>query len=483
MNKQANLDSIFNPTSVAIVGASPGKAGQQFVDSLITSGFKGNIYPVNPRGEEVSGTAAYASIGDVPGPVDYVICCIPAPAVPQLIRDCGAKGVKAVSMFTAGYSESGTEEGKQREAEISRLAKAAGVRIIGPNCLGLYSPKLGLTFGYPLPVEGGRVAFMCQSGGNTSYVIRAAGQRGVRFSKAISFGNACDIDECELLEYFAQDGETDAVAVYIEGVKDGPRFYEALRELARSKPVVVHKGGYTPSGAGAVASHTGSLAGSDQVWDQVLRQVGAIRVYSLEELVDMLVTFSLLRPPGGRRVALFGGGGGASVVATDDWDRAGFTLPPIPQVVREEIGEMVTSQAGLILNNPLDLSSFAYSDDFYYLIRKLSTDDGFADLSVVHIGFAQMAWFSETAYVAVVDSLREAFIKIHKEVDRPLALAVQYLVTTWDWRKALEALQEPCSEAGMPVYYSMASAARAIDRFMRYHERREAGRDWGNSKY
>ena len=137
----------------------------------------------------------------------------------------------------------------------------------------------------------------------------------------------------------------------------------------------------------------------------------------------------------------------------------------------------------MILNNPLDLSSFAYSDDFYYLIRKLSTDDGFADLSVVHIGFAQMAWFSETAYAPVVDSLREAFIKIHREVDRPLALAVQYLVTTWDWRKALEDLQEPCSEVGMPVYYSMASAARAIDRFMRYHERREAGRDWGNSKY
>jgi len=243
------LDSIFNPTSVAIVGASPGKAGQQFVDSLITSGFKGNIYPVNPRGEEVSGLGAYADIKDVPGPVDYVICCIPAPAVPQLIRDCGDKGVKAVCMFTAGYSESGTEEGRRLEAELSRLGNATGV-----------------------PLGSGRVAFICQSGGNSVYVIKAAAQRGVRFSKAMSFGNACDINECELLEYFAQDGETDAVAVYIEGVKDGPRFYRALRGLARSKPVVLHKGGYTPTGAGAAASHTGSLAGSDRVWDHLLGQ-------------------------------------------------------------------------------------------------------------------------------------------------------------------------------------------------------------------
>jgi len=470
VNSAEAMDRIFNPASVAVVGASPGKSGQEFLEGLIGYGFEGRIYPINSRGEEVCGQPAYSDIKDVPGPIDYVVCCAPAPAVPGLIRDCAAKGVRAIGLFTAGFSESGSEEGSRLEAEIAHLARSVGVRLIGPNCLGIYNPKLRLTFGYPHPQGVGRVAFMCQSGGNTSYIIRAVGQRGVRFSKAISFGNACDINDGELMEYFAQDPETDVIAAYIEGVRDGPRFRRAVMRAAAAKPVIVHKGGYTPAGAGAAASHTGSLAGSDRVWDELLEAAGAIRVHSLEDLVDMIVTFSLLRPPQGRRVALFGGGGGATVVATDDWDRSGFTLPPIPHAVRKDISGMVTSEAGLILTNPLDLSSFAYSDDFYGLVRRLCQDTAFADLSVIHIGFAQMAWFSETNYSLVVDGLREAAMRMYPEMDRPLALAVQYLVTTWDWQKALQDLQEPCSEVGIPVYYSMASAARAIDRFMRYRE-------------
>ena len=237
----ASLDSLFYPTSVAIVGASPGKPGQLFLDSVMASDFGGNVYPINPRGEEVSGLTAYANVKDVPGTIDYVVCCIPAAAVPQLIRDCAAKGTKAVAIFTAGFSESETEEGKRLEMEISRLAHASGVRIIGPNCLGVYSPKVGLSFTSDFPKESGRVAFVCQSGGNSTYAIRAAAYRGVRFSKAISYGNACDINECELLEYFAQDAETEVVAVYIEGVKDGRRFCRSLRELSQVKPVVVLK--------------------------------------------------------------------------------------------------------------------------------------------------------------------------------------------------------------------------------------------------
>ncbi|MBL7119734.1 MAG: CoA-binding protein [Dehalococcoidia bacterium] len=470
----ASLDALFYPTSVAIVGASPGKPGQLFLDSVMASDFGGNVYPINPRGVEVSGLTAYANVKDVPGTIDYVVCCIPAPAVPQLIRDCAAKGVKTVSLFTAGFSESETEEGKRLEMEISRLAHASGVRIIGPNCLGIYSPKVGLSFTSDFPKESGRVAFMCQSGGNSTYVIRAAAYRGVRFSKAISYGNACDINECELLEYFAQDTETEVVAVYIEGVNDGRRFCRALRELSQVKPVVVLKGGYTPAGAGAAASHTGSLAGSDQVWDELLQQAGAIRVYSLEEMVDMLVTLSLLPRPQGRRVGIFGGGGGASVLATDDWASHGFVLPPLPQAAREEIRSLVTTEAGLILHNPVDLSSFAYSEGFYNLVRRLLTYEGFVDLSVIHIGFGQAAWFSTSVFDAEIGFFRDAVVRIRSEIDRPLAVVIQYLITGWDWQKGIEDLQRGCTEAGLPVYYSMASAAKAIDRLLRYHEKRSA---------
>jgi acyl-CoA synthetase (NDP forming) len=328
-----------------------------------------------------------------------------------------------------------------------------------------------LSFTSDFPKERGQLALICQSGGNAVYLVRAAAHRGVRFSKVISYGNACDIDESELLEYFTQDTETGIVAVYIEGVKDGRRFYQALRELSRVKPVVVLKGGYTEAGVGVAASHTGALAGSDQVWDELLQQVGAIRVYSLEEMVDVLVTFSLLPIPQGRKVGIFGGGGGASVLATDDWAKHGFVLPLLPQAVREAIRSLVTTEAGLILSNPVDLSSFAYSEGFYNLVRRLLTHEGFVDLSVIHIGFGQAAWFSTSTFDAEIDLFRDAVMKIHREIDKPLALVMQYLITGWDWQKALD-LQRGCSEAGLPVYYSMASAAQAIDRFLRYHENR-----------
>ena len=470
----ASLDSLFYPSSVAIAGASPSKPGQLFLDSVMASDFRGSVYPVNPRGGEVSGLTAYANIKDVPGTVDYVVCCIPAPAVPQLIRDCAAKGVKAVAIFTAGFSESETEEGKQLEAELSRLARASGVRIIGPNCLGIYTPRIGLSFTRDFPKESGQVALICQSGGNIVYLLRAAGHRGVRFSKAISYGNACDIDEGELLEYFAQDTETEIVAVYIEGVKDGHRFYRALRQLTQAKPVVVLKGGRTEAGVGAAASHTGSLAGSDQVWDSLLQQTGAIRVYGLEEMVDMMVTLSLLPRPQGRRVGIFGGGGGATVLATDDWAEYGFILPPLPQVLKEEIRGSITTEAGLILGNPVDLSSFAYSEGFYNMVRKLVTYEGFADLSVIHFGFGQGAWFDASTFDREIESFRNAAARTHGETDRPLAMVIQYDIAGWPWQKSKEDLERFCAEAGLPVYYSMASAAKATDRLLRYHEKRLA---------
>jgi acyl-CoA synthetase (NDP forming) len=469
-----SLDALFNPASVAVAGASPGKSGQLFLDSVLASGYKGKVYAINSRGEDISGLKAYRNIREVPDHVDYVVCCIPAPAVPQLIRECATKGTKAVSVFTAGFSESGTEEGRRLEGEVSRAAKETGVRVIGPNCLGVYSPKAGFTYTSDFPRESGDVAFICQSGGNSVYTTRAATYRGIRFSKVVSYGNACDVNECELLEYLNDDPDTRIVAIYIEGVRDGPRFYQALTELARRKPVVVLKGGHTGAGAKAAASHTGSLAGSDQVWDHLLQQAGAVRAYSLEEMVDVLVTFSLLPVPQGRRVGIFGGGGGAAVLGTDDWARHGFMLPPLPEDIREEIRSSVPTEAGLILSNPLDLSSFAYSERFYALIRRLLTYEGFVDLSVIHIGFGQAAWFSTPVFDAEINFFRDAVTRISSEVGRPLALVMQYLITGWDWQKGIEDLQQGCAAAGIPVYYSMSSAARAIDHVIQYYERRQA---------
>jgi acyl-CoA synthetase (NDP forming) len=237
MNRNSTLDSIFNSTSVAIAGAAAGKIGQAFLNSLLDSGFKGQVYPLNPKGGELCGLKVYVSINDVPGPIEFIIACIPAHLTPQLIRDCAAKGVKAVSFFTAGFSETGSQEGRELEDRMLQAARAGGVRILGPNCVGIYHPKVGLSFASDLPREAGRVAFICQSGGNAIYLVRSAAYRGVRFSKAVSYGNACDINESELLEYLVDDDETELVAAYIEGVKDGQRFYQALKKLSAAKPV------------------------------------------------------------------------------------------------------------------------------------------------------------------------------------------------------------------------------------------------------
>lgn len=433
------------------------------------------MYAVNSKGIDVSGLKAYRDIKEIPGPIDYAVCCIPAPAVPQFILDSAEKKVKVVSVFTAGFSESGKPEGMELEQEIARLCKKTGVRVIGPNCLGAYVPSARFSFTSDFPKEPGSVAFACQSGGNSVYTTRAAGYRGVRFSKVISYGNACDINECELLEYFAKDPETKIVALYIEGPRDGRRLAKVLRELCGIKPVVVLKGGYTRAGSQTAASHTGSLAGYDAIWDDLLAQAGAIRVYNLEELVDVLVTLYFLSDVKGNKVGIFGGGGGASVLGTDDWASNGFELPPLPEVFRNELRSSVPTDAGLILSNPLDLSSFAYSDKFYNLVKRLLTTEGYVDLSVIHIGFGQAAWFSTETFEAEINFFRDAVMRIRREVDRPLALVMQYLITGYDWQKGIEGLQIGCAEAGIPVYHSMAGAARAISLVLRSKNRRRAG--------
>jgi len=313
-------------------------------------------------------------------------------------------------------------------------------------------------------------------------LVRAAAQRGVRFSKAISYGNACDIDESDLLEYFIQDSETGIVAAYIEGVKDGRRFYRVLKKLSKVKPVVVLKAGYTQAGAGAAASHTGALAGSDEVWGSLLQQAGAIRVYTLEELVDMVVTLLFLPLPKGRRVGIFGGGGGASVLATDECTTAGFVVSPLPPQIREEIDKalrsFLKSDAGMILNNPLDLTPLASSEGLYKVIRRLSTYEEF-DLLVAQNVISASGWpYPDSPFGIWTALFADAVIKTHNETGKPTAVVLHHIVSSWDLQRALELQQRYC-EAGLPVYHSIANAAEAINRFMCYHEKRLAATKGG----
>jgi acyl-CoA synthetase (NDP forming) len=313
---------------VAVVGAStnPDSPGHDYVRSLLDFGYGGAIYPVNPRATELLGLKAYPSLGDVPGDVDYVICCIPSEGVLGVVDECRAKGARVLQLFTGRFSETGRSEGVRLERELMRRIRAAGLRVIGPNCMGVYYPAGGLSFRPDLPKEPGGVAFLSQSGNNAVELILHAAVRGLRFGKVVSYGNAADLDVPDFLSFLAGDPETEVIAAYLEGVHDGRRFLAALRSAADAKPVVILKAGRTAAGARSAVSHTAALAGSHAVWWGALRQAGALQVDTLEEAIDMLAAFSFLRRPrrlGGRRVGVVGGGGGRSVQSADACAEAG----------------------------------------------------------------------------------------------------------------------------------------------------------------
>lgn len=471
-------DSFFRHSSVAIAGASTEyNIGHAFVQCMQDAGFQGPVYPVNPAGGEIRGLKVYRRLADIPGQVDYVISCIPARLTPQLVTDSAAKGARVVSFFTAGYSESGRAEGREMEDDLLRAARAEGIRLLGPNCLGLYCPDTGLSFASDFPREKGGVGFIGQSGGNAIFLIRTAGQRGVRFSKAVSYGNACDVDECDLMEYFIRDTDTRMVAAYIEGVRDGRRFCRVLRRLAAVKPVIVLKGGRTEAGAVAASSHTGSLAGRNESWEGLLKQAGAIPVNNLDEMADMLVTFSFLGRLRGRRMGICGSNGGFSVATADDYIRAGFDLPQLDQQWQRQLHEAVarfcSTDAGMILKNPFDLTNIASPEGQYAVMRTLAASERF-DLLVAQVSISNSGWPGvDSPFRQWPAMFLDALLSVQRDVGRPVA-AILHSVTNTSEFETVGPLQQKCQSAGVPVYDSIPRAALAMDRFVRYHQKRPA---------
>ncbi len=294
------IEAIFRPRSIAVAGASanPDTPGYDYVQSLQAFGFGRRIYPVNPRGGEILGLPAYASLRDVPGDLDYVISCIPADGVLDLVAACGEKGVKALQLFTGRFGETGRPDAVALERRLLDTARRSGVRLIGPNCMGLLYPAHGISFRTDMSREPGDIGFLSQSGNLLFEIAHFGGPRGLRFAKAISYGNALDLDESDFLAYFAWDPESKVIGAYVEGVKDGRRFLGALKRAASGKPVVLLKGGRTGAGGRAAASHTAALAGAGAVWDAAARQAGAMSVDTVEELIDMLIAFACMKPGG-----------------------------------------------------------------------------------------------------------------------------------------------------------------------------------------
>lgn len=353
------LDPIWHPRATAIVGVSSRQSGNRgggFLQSIMEQGYheRHGLYPVNPKMTEINGLKVYPSVLDCPDPVDHVISQVPAPVVPQLVEECIQKGVRSIHFFTAGFSETGDPERAALERQVLAKAKAAGIRVIGPNCMGLYVPGVGLAFMGQFPKEPGNVFLLSQSGANAGDIVGGLGRRGVRFSKVVSYGNGADLDAQDFFDYAAWDPQTEVVTAYIEGVKNGRAVFEAMKRCAAVKPTIVLKGGLSAAGARAASSHTGSLAGSVDVFEAACRQAGAIRAENMDELHDLVVAMTTkLRTVRGRGVALVGGGGGFAVLSADAIAQNGLDTPPLPEATQEKLREFIPV-AGTSVRNPVD---------------------------------------------------------------------------------------------------------------------------------
>ena len=463
------LEFLFPPRSVAVVGASrnPSSQGHKFIRDYQDFGFKGAIYPVNPREQEVSGLPCYPSLLDVPGPADFVISAVPAPLVPQLARDCVAKGVKCLHLFTARLLESGLPERIAMEEELVRTAKSGGMRVIGPNCMGIYNPSEGMSFRYNFPKEPGKVAFFSQSGGNTAELVHKGVGRGLRFSKVVSYGNACDLNEADFLEYSAHDPETEVIAAYIEGVREGRRFFAALREAALRKPVVVLKGGRSTSGNRAAMSHTASLSGSAAIWNTVFHQAGAVRARSMEDLADLALAFQWLPPLTARRLAVMGGGGGNSVQAADLIEDADLVIPPLPEEIREQLREKAPEVWSLI-SNPVDSSVMGGPTAFGLTCQLLAHHPGIDWL----FGNAAAEWGLEEqqGVPSFLKGIRE-LIRLSQDCGKPLIVASGATDNYETWKQeAIVEGQRICAEAHVPFYPSLERAAGTLSRVIGYYD-------------
>jgi len=474
MSWDAAFETAFHPKVVAMVGVSAnakrgsqrGPGGPGFITSYESLGFQGRIYPVNPKSNKILGYKTYPNVSSIPEQVDLVVISVPAQALPGVLEDCIKANAKNIHVFTAGFEETGEEEGKELGRQVREIALRGGLRIVGPNCMGLYVPEAGIASFDGLPKKSGPVAFVSQSGGNANWFSHYGSNHGIYFSKAISFGNAYVLDSTDFLEYLADDPDTGIICMYLEGIKDGRKLFKQVKEINRTKPIILLKGGLTESGSRAVASHTASLAGQEVIWRGFFAQTGAVPVSSLEEMSEMAMTFLYVKPPQGKRVAVLVLGGGSSVAAADICAHEGLEVPTLTQETQAELKKFI-SLAGASIRNPLDTGHVFRDISNLKRELELMATDPLIDLLIVrpHLDMARGRGAEQTEQMVdfLCDFARE------NPYGKPMVL-VFHSFSNDPWEAKLRAkLEVELPQKGVAVYSSLASASRAMFRFYEYH--------------
>ena len=437
-----------------------------FVRSYEQLGFKGKIYLVNPRATEILGYPTYPTLSAIPEPIDLVLIAVPAQVLPRVLEDCIAANAKNIHVFTAGFEETGEPEAIELGRRVREIARRGGLRLIGPNCMGLYVPKAGIGSFDQLPRKAGPVAFVSQSGGHCNWFTHYGPNYGIYFSKVISFGNAYVLDSTDFLEYLATDSETKIICMYLEGVKDGQKLRRQVCEINHDKPVIIWKAGLTAPGSRAVASHTASLAGQEAIWRGFFARTGAVPVYSLEEMAEMAMTFVYVKPPPGKRVAVLGLGGGTSVSAADVCGREGLAVPVLGQNTQDELKKFI-SLAGASIRNPLDTG--LVFRDASLMIRELElvAADPVIDMLIVMPHLDMARHIGPQQVDELVSQLCD--FALNNRYGKPVVIVFHSFAND-SWEAELRAkLRVELPQKGIAVYSSLTGASRTLARFYEYH--------------
>jgi acyl-CoA synthetase (NDP forming) len=456
MSSVKQLERIFNPRSVAVVGASasPDKVGYMCVGNLLELGFEGKIYPVNPGLAQLFGLKAYPSVSAIPGEVDLAMVVIPAELTLAAVEDCIAKGVRGVILVSGGFKEVGTKIGAKLQAKLRDIADKGGIKIIGPNTLGFVNPraKLNASFQYTLSLSRpGNVAVAAQSGGATIYTVHALTNQNVGVSKAVGLGNRCNLDFDELVSYFGQDDNTDVIALYIEGLDEPRRLLDAARKVTRHKPIIVYKAGRGEGVAGSTFSHTGALAGKYHLYQAAFKQAGMLVVDSIGEMVNKAKALAFQRAAGGNRIALFSVQAGPGIIMADRCAEEGLELAQFSAATKRKLKKLSSSLNSV--SNPVDVAWT--SDDFDASRRMLKTV--LADEGVDAIAVAAVFYSSNM-------ELMRAVVDVAPQSPKPIVVCLD------SPRGAAYAEIEALESAGVPVFPLPERAIGALSALVKYGE-------------
>ncbi len=479
------LDRFFHPKSIAVIGASESiySYGTRYIQALLNFGYRGKIYAINHKGDKTLGYKIYRSLDEIKEAVDLAFITIPARFMADILKECIARDIKAAVAFTAGFSETGAQ-GRELEKEIFKIVDGK-LRLMGPNCFGPYCPDGGITVvtGADFSKESGPVALIAQSGQLSECIIARAQGEGIRYSKFASYGNAIDINEADLMGFLVDDKDTRIITQYLEGVRDGRRFFDIARRNSGKKPHIIWKVGLTQMGASASSSHTGSLAGTGAAWDAFFRQTGAIKVSSLDEMTDTTVAFHHLPKGCGLRVGYISGGGAGTVLGADACENAGMRMPAFTKYTEKMLAELLPG-VGLSFKNPVDIGHPHPPKELLQSLFETMSADPNIDLIVVRrilfsVKMSKIFSGSTAPSEKEQQELLEVPVKVMRKYGKPIIIilpddmtGVESIYLEEERRK----IRDFFFANGIPVFMSEQRAFTALSHLSKFKLRNSTGK-------